>query len=239
MFLITLRRIVLLLTLPIQTNLLQAQNSEPTPAEIQRRWESDLRGLKEHGILIPEPGSAPGQEPIRWSAIQTPPNPVGGVVSFKALTHKVPKPAGQAFQRGDKLAKSGKHAESAAQFALALELDPQLAPAAVNLGVQRAQSGDVPGAFEALDLALRIDPVSASAHYNLAVLWLRAGRAAEAEPHLRLAILFAPGDAPSRFALGYLLWKREGASPEARELMEASAHAVPGSKELMKMIGAK
>jgi hypothetical protein len=62
---------------------------------------------------------------------------------------------------------------------------------------------------------------------------------AEAEQAFRQSLLLSPGYAPSRFALGFLLWQRDGPHPEARELMKSSAAMVPGAKELMKKIGAK
>jgi tetratricopeptide (TPR) repeat protein len=83
----------------------------------------------------------------------------------------------------------------------AVDLDPGLAPAWVNLGVALRRSGDDQGAREAYEEALRIDPAAASAYDNLAALLRSRGRSQEAAEVLEVADRARSGDAFSYLRL--------------------------------------
>ncbi len=83
----------------------------------------------------------------------------------------------------------------------AVDLDPGLAPAWVNLGVALRRSGDVRGARDAYEKALRIDPAAASAYDNLAALLRSRGRSQEAQEVLEVADRARSGDAFSYLRL--------------------------------------
>ena len=82
--------------------------------------------------------------------------------------------------RGTELLATGHLAAAVARLELAVELDPELAAAWVNLGVARRRSGDLAGAEVAYRRALELDPQHPGARDNLVDLLHRHGRREEA-----------------------------------------------------------
>ncbi len=82
--------------------------------------------------------------------------------------------------RGTELLAAGRLREAVARLELAIELDPELAAAWVNLGVAKRRSGDFAGAEEAYRQALELDPRHPGARDNLVSLLHRHGRRDEA-----------------------------------------------------------
>jgi len=78
--------------------------------------------------------------------------------------------------------------QAAEAFRRAVELDPGLADAHVNLGVLLHEERDLEGAELCYRLALRADPGSATAAYNLGVVLEDLGRAGDAMEAYRRAI---------------------------------------------------
>ncbi|MEM7351640.1 MAG: tetratricopeptide repeat protein [Acidobacteriota bacterium] len=83
----------------------------------------------------------------------------------------------------------------------AVELDPALASARINLGVALRRTGDLEGAEEAYQEALRIDPGAAAAYRSLAALLRLRGRSREAQSLMADAELFTTEDALSYLSL--------------------------------------
>jgi tetratricopeptide (TPR) repeat protein len=82
--------------------------------------------------------------------------------------------------RGAEALQQGRAADAIGWLETAVELDPELANAWVNLGVVRRRAGDTAGAEHAYKRALELDPRIYSAYQNLASLLYYAGRAEEA-----------------------------------------------------------
>ncbi len=82
--------------------------------------------------------------------------------------------------RGTELLAAGRLPEAVARLELAVELDPKLAAAWVNLGVAKRRSGDLARAEEAYRQALELDPRHPGARDNLVNLLHRHGRLEEA-----------------------------------------------------------
>jgi tetratricopeptide (TPR) repeat protein len=66
------------------------------------------------------------------------------------------------------------------QFRKAIELDPHLGNAYLQLGILRSERKDFPGAVDALQKAIAYTPVSDEAHYRLAEVYRRMGDAEKA-----------------------------------------------------------
>ncbi len=82
--------------------------------------------------------------------------------------------------RGAEALQQGAVSEAVGWLETAVELDPELANAWVNLGVARRRAGDTDGAEQAYKQALERDPRTYSAYQNLASLLSYAGRGEEA-----------------------------------------------------------
>jgi tetratricopeptide (TPR) repeat protein len=74
----------------------------------------------------------------------------------------------------------------------ALERDPRLAAAHVNLGYLDMQQGDVVTAQRRFEAALRLEPRSVVANNNIGFLYLVRGNHANAVHHLRIAYVESP-----------------------------------------------
>jgi tetratricopeptide (TPR) repeat protein len=86
--------------------------------------------------------------------------------------------------RGAEELRAGKVLEAQSWLEDAVRLDPDLAPAWVNLGVTRRRGGDPLGAEQAYREALQADPQITSAYHNLAALLRMQGRDDEASAML-------------------------------------------------------
>jgi tetratricopeptide (TPR) repeat protein len=111
----------------------------------------------------------------------------------------------------------------------ALELDPDLAGAHVNLGRHRHVAGELGRAEPHYRDAARLDPDDPTPHFNLGVLLEEVGRKEEAIHAYRQAILRDPDFADAHCNLGLLL-ETLGRNHEAvRHLM--AAHQLSGSAD--------
>jgi protein O-GlcNAc transferase len=91
---------------------------------------------------------------------------------------------------GYALARQGLQKESIAAYARAVELDPELAEAQLNLGQARRLSGDLAGAEECLRQALKTSGgMNAGAHNALGLVYKARNHLAEAMAEYKLAIM--------------------------------------------------
>jgi tetratricopeptide (TPR) repeat protein len=105
-------------------------------------------------------------------------------------------------------------AESA--YREALELDPLLSNALVNLGNVRYRRGHEGEAEELYRRALTVDAAQPEAHYNLGFLCFERGRAEEAADHFDQALEQDPGFADAHFNLAMALEELGQGSRAAR-----------------------
>ncbi len=138
--------------------------------------------------------------------------------------------------RGAEALQRGELQESIGWLETAVELDPGLANAWVNLGVSRRRAGDAAGAEQAYKQALELDPRIYSAYQNLAALLRVAGRSDEAGGYERI-LRRAPTRNPYTFlALGDVSLKG-GRLDEARRFYRRAAHLSRGGAEPYAALG--
>jgi len=102
--------------------------------------------------------------------------------------------------RAQALAALGRATEARADYEAALERNPALAPALVNLAVLLYWAGDVAGALARLDQAVALDASNPALYRNRAVALEELGRSDEAADDLARVLELAP-DAADRPAL--------------------------------------
>jgi tetratricopeptide (TPR) repeat protein len=83
-------------------------------------------------------------------------------------------------KRGVALVELNRRDEARSVFELVLAIDPQYAPAIVNLGNLELEAGEIDTAIALYQRALEADSGSASACRHLAIAYRRAGRTADA-----------------------------------------------------------
>ena len=108
------------------------------------------------------------------------------------------------FERGVALEDDDPEAARRA-YERALEIDPELADAYVNLGRLLYESGDVDGALSLYREALRCDPVDALTHFNMGLALEDAGDAETAQAHYGRALEIDPKFADAHFNLARVL----------------------------------
>ncbi len=125
--------------------------------------------------------------------------------------------------RGAEELQQGNIAESIGWLETAVELDPELTNAWINLGVSRRRAGDVGGAEVAYKRALELDPRVYSAYQNLSSLLYFVGRPDEAGSYQQV-LRRAPTRNPYTFlALGDVSFNG-GRLAEARRFYRRAAN---------------
>jgi tetratricopeptide (TPR) repeat protein len=109
----------------------------------------------------------------------------------------------------------------------ALRLDPQLAEAAVSLGMVLVQTGQRQRAIESYREAIRSKPGLTAAHFNLALALLASGAKAEAKQHFELVIRSVPNDYEAHLHLGKILLDEGNLGSAIIELQAASQSSLP------------
>lgn len=142
----------------------------------------------------------------------------------------------QALAQMMTLAKSGKHAETAAHAARLLAAHPGCALAATVRGSALAALGQVDTAIAAFDTALRIFPGYAEALANKAPVLVRLGRGEDARSAYRAAIALAPDLVPALAGLGHHLLDEGKPGPALHWLTRAAALA-PDRQDVAQAIG--
>lgn len=123
--------------------------------------------------------------------------------------------AASLLERGVQLQQAGRLDDAIAATERALELDPKLVQAHVNLVNLYGRTGNVAKAEEHYRAVVELDPSQfPDAYYNYGVLMVKAGRLPEAEEAFRGALAINPHYAEAANDLGYLL-EREGKLAEA------------------------
>ncbi len=121
------------------------------------------------------------------------------------------------FATASSLAQQGKLQEAAAEFEAALEVNPNLVMAHINLIAMYGQLGLINKAEQHYRAAVELDPGWVEAYYNWGMLRLQHGTKAEAAEMFRKAIEVNPAYADARVQLASLL-------DEAGHFTEAAEH---------------
>lgn len=121
------------------------------------------------------------------------------------MTHPPPITAAQPWiERGNLWHQTGAHAEAAACYAEATQLDPTSAQAWFNLGVTRTITGELDAALGAYQQALLHRPRFAHADNNLGILLQARGDFAQAQHHYTRAAQADPRYADPHYNAGLL-----------------------------------
>ena len=155
----------------------------------------------------------PGNVPLESRAADA---PSGESVSAARLLHNPPRKARNAFIRGVKRSNTRDYSRAAAEFAVAIGLDPDFSEAHGNLAVEYTWLGRLDESVPEFQRALQLDPATALHHANFSFVLIQLNRWTEAEAEAQTAVGLDPGDAVAQFLLGCLLARRA----ETRNLSE-------------------
>lgn len=193
------------------------------------RREGDLVVISDH-IAV---GHGPPQDRLVFDFSENPPDdyvnfrPVSDLTAI-AMFHS---------NRGAESLQAG-YAETAIDWLeKAVEIDPSLSNAWVNLGVSRRRADDLDGAEEAYRRAIAIDPRIFSAYQNLASLLRLEGRQEEARAYEEIL-----ASSPSRNPFTYLslgdVSLQRGRIDEAERLYRRAVRLSPDDPEPYAALGA-
>ncbi len=122
------------------------------------------------------------------------------------------------------------------EYLRALELDPDMVEAWVNLGGVRLLQWNFPAAVEALEEATRRRPDLAVAHYNLGQAWLYLGDAEKVIACNRKVIELQPANGAAHYFLAVGLLATGEVEEARRELSRAMAHGHRPSPEFLRKL---
>jgi tetratricopeptide (TPR) repeat protein len=134
------------------------------------------------------------------------------------------------FATGSSLAEQGKPREAVAKFESALQANPNLVMAHVNLIAMFGQLGLLDKAERHFQQAVRLDPGWVEAYYNWGLCLLQRGRRAEAAGTFRKAVALNPNYADAHAQLGLLL-EEEGQGSEAQRHYRLALESDPAHRQ--------
>jgi len=127
------------------------------------------------------------------------------------------------FERGLRLEQANDHPAARDAYQRAVEADPQLSDAYINLGRLAHEAGDPPEAVRLYHLALEASPDDPIGHYNLALALEDLPNPGAAVAHYRRAVTLDPVFADAHFNLGRLL-EQLGRHAEAVQHLRTYRH---------------
>ena len=133
--------------------------------------------------------------------------------------------AAAVLKRGIALAREGQDRQAIEAHERAVELDPALAQARINLITLYGRSRDWTRAEAEYRAALQLGTNLAEAHANYAQVLLAQGKPPEAASHFRKALALAPADAQAWNGLGLALEQSGDAAAASDAYREATVHA--------------
>ena len=102
----------------------------------------------------------------------------------------------------------------------AIELDPKLSDAYLELGAVYNQTKEYPKAETVLNKGLELSPDAGGGHYELAKTYWAMGRWQDAAPHAKSAVTSMPSLAPPHVLLGNILLKKNDLNGALHEYQE-------------------
>ncbi len=134
--------------------------------------------------------------------------------------------AAEHLRRGAEAERAGRIEEAIELHGMALEEDPGLLQARVNLLILYGRQGQTAAAEDQYRLSLEAEAESAELHYNYGVIAFREGRADDARRAFQRALDLNPHHAPASHNLGQVL-EEEGRFDEAMELYRRAVESRP------------
>jgi tetratricopeptide (TPR) repeat protein len=141
----------------------------------------------------------PGEEPPR-SRLE---HRQGKILVFPGCSHQARESAHLLFEKAT-IIQDADPETALKDYRRALEIDPSLAGALVNIGTIFYNKGDLAAAKEYYKQALKIDPEYSLAIFNLAVCFDNEGRACDAEALYRRNEALAPNHSDTHYNLAIL-----------------------------------
>jgi tetratricopeptide (TPR) repeat protein len=140
------------------------------------------------------------------------------------------------FAKGSSLAQQGKAKEAAAEFESALQVNPRMVMAHVNLIAMYGDLGLMDKAEEHFHEAVRLDPGWAEIYYNWGLLLFHKHRIAEAAEAFKKAIEVNPNYAEAHMELGQLL-DETGRTSEAQQHFRLALDNSPDNRQAHYLFG--
>jgi tetratricopeptide (TPR) repeat protein len=187
----------------------------PTTRADLSPWDPQPAGLEGSGATTPGGSSA---------------------ISRARLTHKVPREARQAYERGLRAKRENKLREALEDFRRALQLDPDYWESRAGLADVYYLEGDPGSALEHLDLALAIDPNVESLQVNKTVALLDLGRPAEAEQAARRALRLSPSSAVDHYLIALCQVRQDRVTAETAGHLAAAVGRVSQAKGMFERV---
>ena len=134
------------------------------------------------------------------------------------------------FAKGSALAQQGKLQEAAAEFEAALNVNPGMVMAHINLIAMCGQLGQPEKAEQHFRAAVELDPGWVESYYNWGMFLLQQGKKAEAAEMFRKAVAVNPSYPDAQVQLGSLL-DESGRQAEAATYYERALAADAGHRQ--------
>jgi tetratricopeptide (TPR) repeat protein len=141
------------------------------------------------------------------------------------------------FKNGSSLAQQGKSKQAVLEFEAALQVNPRLIMAHVNLIAIYSDLGLTDKAEEHFREAVKLDPGWAEVYYNWGLLLFRDRRFAEASETFKKAIEVNPNYANAYVQLGQIL-DDAGRMSEAQQHFRLALENSPGNRQARYLLGA-
>jgi tetratricopeptide (TPR) repeat protein len=138
--------------------------------------------------------------------------------------------------KASSLAREGKNRDAAAEFEAALQVNPRLIMAHVNLIAMYGELGQWDKAERHFREASTLDPGWAETYYNWGLLLMRRGRTAEANQAFRKALAANPHYAEANVELGQLL-DESGRAAEAQQHFRLALDEAPANRQAHYLFG--
>jgi tetratricopeptide (TPR) repeat protein len=164
---------------------------------------------------------------VRLSADQKANRADGSSISMQQLTHKVPRAAQKAYEKGLHAASKGDQRMAADFFSQAVDADPEFVDAHNELGAAEVKLGQLPEAAEQFQKAIDLAPEHRMALPNLSIVLAKMRRFGEAGEVARRALRVVPGMAQMQYILALGLLSEHKEPQEAIRNLRSAAHEIP------------
>jgi tetratricopeptide (TPR) repeat protein len=164
---------------------------------------------------------------IRLADTQSANRATGTTISMQQLTHKVPRQAQKAYDKGRQASLKGDQLLAADFFGQAVAADPEFVDAYNELGAADVALGHLPEAAEQFQKAVNLVPEHRLALPNLSIVLAKMRRFHEAAEVARRALLVVPGMAKMQYILAIGLLSEHKESQEAIKNLRSASGEIP------------
>jgi tetratricopeptide (TPR) repeat protein len=164
---------------------------------------------------------------IRLSTQSTANRSTESSISMQQLTHKVPRNAQKAYDKGQQAVRKGDQRAAAELFRQAVAADPEFVDAHNELGAAEAALGQLPEAADQFQKAIDLVPDHRLALPNLSIVLAKMKRFHEAGEVARRALKVLPGAPKMYYILAFCLLADHGEPQEALKNLKLAAVEIP------------